>query len=145
MAGKLPNTFLFCTNRNACKKCRFYFQEDRDSHEARKKPKSWVDGPYNLEFSPSLIFCISDSPFLARFCLFCSQMGGPPLRGNCIINIPKATPTAYFPLSVTHHFLPSGDATTSGRSEHEFPGLFLNEAAIQPSMGEGGGLIKPHR
>lgn len=43
------------------------------------------------------------------------------------------------PLSVTHPFLPSGDATTSGRSEHEFPGLFLNEAAIQPSMGEGGG------
>lgn len=43
--------------------------------------------------------------FLATSYPFHSQMGGSPLRGDCIINIPKATPTPCF-LSLVHPFLP---------------------------------------
>lgn len=70
----------------------------------QRNPGSGVGGSDHLilpPLPPPISFFISVSPFLARFCLFCSQMGGPPLRGNCIINIPKATPTACFSLPVT--------------------------------------------
>lgn len=109
-----------------------------------RNPGSCVDGSVNKiipPLFPPISFFISVSLFLARFCVFRSQMGGPPLRGNCIINIPKATPTACF--SPLCHTLFSPLVTLQGRYECEFPGLSLNEAAIQSSIGRV--QIKPHR
>lgn len=64
-------------------------------------------------------------------------MGGPPLRGNYVINTPEATPTPHsVPLTHTqthtHRLSRLAVCHKLYRSGCESPSLSVNEAAIQP-------------
>lgn len=94
-----------CTNRNSCKNGTSILR--KTGPYTQQEEESKILGRCTLSLSifslpRSLALLIPDSPFLAGFCLFRSQMGGPPLGGNCIMDIPKATPTACSPPPLCH-------------------------------------------
>lgn len=111
-----------------------------------RNPGSCVDGSVNLIIPPTfpsdIIFFFSFPIFGQILCVPLTDGRSTP-QGKLHHQYPKSNPHSLFFPSLSHPFLLSGDATTSGRSECEFPGLSLNEAAIQSSIGRV--QIKPHR
>lgn len=85
-----------------------------------------------LPFLANLVSVFSlFSVFFAKSHPHPSQMGGPPLRGNYVIDTPRVTPTSYS-FSLCHAFSSPAVCYKLDRSGYASPSLSNNEAATEP-------------